>query len=289
MDNNRKSFTCDQAREIDMVDYLAKVGHLAQRIRDKDYWYLSPLRNEKTASFKVNRKINRWYDHGIGKGGNLIDFALLYHNCKINEWLQSLTGSFLAHQLSPVTNQLKTGKAITLIDEFTLSSPALLNYLKQRNISFSAAHLFCIEVSYKFREKMYYGIGFKNDFGGFEIRNSFYKNSSSPKGITTIKNAVKKVAVFEGFFDFLSFITLTENNGSTDYSFCILNSLSFFETARTFLEEHHSIHLFLDNDNAGRNCTKYALKLHSKYIDGSNLYKGFKDFNEWWIIKKLPP
>jgi len=31
------------------------------------YWYLSPLREEKEASFKVNRKKNVWYDHGIGK------------------------------------------------------------------------------------------------------------------------------------------------------------------------------------------------------------------------------
>ncbi len=63
-----KIFNCGEARQIDMVDYLAKAGYQPQRIRDNDYWYHSPLRNERTPSFKVNRKINRWYDHGIGKG-----------------------------------------------------------------------------------------------------------------------------------------------------------------------------------------------------------------------------
>jgi DNA primase len=271
-----------------MVDYLAKAGHQPKRIRDKDYWYFSPLRNEKTASFKVNRKINRWFDHGTGKGGNLIDFALLYHNCKITEWLQSLNGDFLSPQ-SPISDDKTTERLITIQAEFPLSSPALLNYLKQRNISLSTAHDFCVEVQYKFQEKFYYGIGFKNDLAGFEIRNPFYKNSSSPKGITTIKNATKTVAVFEGFFDFLSFISLKANNSAINYSFCILNSLSFFETARPFLEAQESIQLFLDNDNAGQNCTKYAIKLHPKYIDGSNLYKGFKDLNEWWMTSVLPP
>jgi hypothetical protein len=285
----KQSLNCDEARAVDMVDYLAKAGHQPQKIRDADYWYLSPLRNEKTPSFKVNRKINRWYDHGTGKGGNLIDFALLYHNCKITDWLQSLNNNFLLHQCKPQQQFLIKEKLILVKEELVLSSPALLDYLQQRNISLSVARLYCRELKYNFRERMYFGIGFKNDLGGFEIRNPFYKNSCNPKGITTIKNSSKKVAVFEGFFDFLSFLCLCQNNNDQAYSFCVLNSLSFFELARPFLESHNSIHLFLDNDTAGQNVTKYALKLQSRYIDGSKLYRTHKDLNEWWIKKPLPP
>jgi len=289
MEKKQNSFNCDAARDIDIVEYLAKAGHQPQRIRDKDYWYLSPLRNEKTASFKVNRKINRWYDHGMGKGGNLIDFALLFHNCRINDWLNSLSGNFLLHETPVSTGSVKKEKLIIIEEEKQLTAPALLNYLQQRNISLSIARNFCVEVKYKLRERYYYGIGFKNDFGGFEIRNPFYKNSCSPKGITTINTNGKKVAVFEGFFDFLSFICLYQDQASQKYSFCILNSLSFFESARVFLEQHDAIHLFLDNDNAGKNCTRYALKLDSKYIDGSNLYRNHKDLNGWWTTKTAPP
>jgi hypothetical protein len=246
------------------------------------------LRNEKTASFKINRKINRWYDHGISKGGNLIDFALLFHNCKINEWLQSLQGDFLSHQ--PITDSKKQiEKLITVESTSHLASTALLKYIQQRNISLSAANKFCVEIHYRFHEKIYYGIGFKNGLGGYEIRNPFYKNSSSPKGITTIKNSTKKVAVFEGFFDFLSFISMPQNLENNSCSFCILNSLSFFEIARPFLEGHKVIHLFLDRDDAGYNCTKHAMQVSPKYIDCSNVYKGFKDLNEWWLNKVIPP
>jgi DNA primase len=75
-------------KEIDLVEYLSSLGFKPRKVRNEDFWYLSPLREEKEASFKVNRKLNVWYDHGIGKGGNLIDFALLYHHCTLYEFLQ---------------------------------------------------------------------------------------------------------------------------------------------------------------------------------------------------------
>ena len=59
-----------------MVDYLEKLGYMPQKIRGNDYWYLSPFRQEKEPSFKVNRKLNAWYDHGTGRGGNIVDFGM---------------------------------------------------------------------------------------------------------------------------------------------------------------------------------------------------------------------
>src|SRR6185312_9899712 len=94
----QQSLSIRDAKEMDMVDYLSRLGYKPSKIRNADYWYLSPLRNEKTPSFKVNRKLNRWYDHGLGKGGNLIDFAILYQNCTIGEFLQKLNDDFSFHQ-----------------------------------------------------------------------------------------------------------------------------------------------------------------------------------------------
>src|SRR5215218_7399913 len=85
---NNPHFSIQEAKQIDIVDYLEKLGHQPQKIRNNDYWYLSPLRDENTPSFKVNRKLNAWYDHGIGKGGNIIDFGILYHHCSVRELLK---------------------------------------------------------------------------------------------------------------------------------------------------------------------------------------------------------
>ena len=88
-----------QAKEIDLVDLLAAIGHQPQKVRNQDYWYLSPFRDEKTASFKVNRKLNVWFDFGEGKGGNLIDFGILYFRCSVTELLDKL-GQLPDHNFS---------------------------------------------------------------------------------------------------------------------------------------------------------------------------------------------
>ena len=73
MNNNNSSI--QDAKQIDLVNYLEKLGYEPRKIRNHDYWYLSPLRDENTPSFKVNRNINCWYDFGLGEGGTIIDFG----------------------------------------------------------------------------------------------------------------------------------------------------------------------------------------------------------------------
>lgn len=52
MEGTRKSLW-DEVKRIDLVDYLDTLGIRPQKIRNSDYWYLSPLRQEKTPSFKT--------------------------------------------------------------------------------------------------------------------------------------------------------------------------------------------------------------------------------------------
>jgi hypothetical protein len=96
-----EKLTCADARRIDLVDYLASLGYQSQKVKNQDYWYLSPLRDEKTPSFKVNRQLNVWYDHGTGKGGDLIDFGTLYFNCSVSDLLERLSLHRPAPSLPP--------------------------------------------------------------------------------------------------------------------------------------------------------------------------------------------
>lgn len=74
---------CEQANQMDLVNYLTQLGHEPKKVRGKNHWYLSPLRKESTASFKVNQKLNVWYDHGTGEGGSLVDFGIKYFECSV--------------------------------------------------------------------------------------------------------------------------------------------------------------------------------------------------------------
>ncbi len=283
---NISSFT--EAKQIDLVDYLSDLGSKPAKIWGNDYWYLSPLRDEKTPSFKVDRKINCWYDHGLGKGGNMIDFGMLYFNCTAAEFIKNLNSNFFLHQ--PIktisVKEIATPKIIVLGD-FMLSSPHLINYLAKRKIPYDIADKYCREVRYQMNDKVYYGIGFKTDSGSFEIRNPFIKSASSPKNITTFKNASDEVAAFEGFFDFLSYQVYAAKQSLNPTDFIVLNSLSFFEKSRPVMESYNQVKLYLDNDRAGQNCSRYALSLSNKYKDESGLYKNYKDLNDWLVNHDL--
>jgi len=286
MNFSKQKLSIEEARQIDITDYLSKLGYQPAKVRNYDYWYLSPLRNEKTPSFKVNKKLNRWYDHGLGKGGNMIDFAIQYHNCTVSELLHQLSNVFSFHQpLIQSREQLKESdeSKIKIIKEGPLSSFPLFRYLQQRRIPIDLAEHFCKEIKYELNGKEYFGVGFKNNSGGYEIRNPYFKASSAPKDITTFNNSAKKANIFEGFTDFLSFMAIHKNQQQIISDFVILNSVSFFEKARSFMEEHEDIRLYLDRDTTGQNYSRYALSLSNKYKDESHLYKLYKDLNDWLV------
>ena len=282
------------AQSLDLIDYLSSLGHHPQKIKEPDYWFLSPFRNEKSASFKVNRKLNVWYDHGMGKGGNLIEFGKLYFNCCFEDFLSRLENvpekSFSFHNPSQKTSLPKSlgSPIIQVTDQRIISTPALITYLRERCIDLEIADRFCCEIEFELYGKKQTVIGFQNDLGGYELRNGDFKGSSSPKSSSIIANQTDRISVFEGFFDFLSFQTiqkltidkdvgLTKNQGS----FLILNSLAYLEKCRNQMEMYSRIHLYLDRDAPGRSSTKKALAWSIKYIDKSHPYRHFKDLSEY--------
>ncbi|WP_276480998.1 toprim domain-containing protein [Paraflavitalea pollutisoli] len=266
-----------------MVDYLSSLGYKPQRISGKNYWYYSPLRDEKTPSFKINRSMNRWFDFSEGKGGNLVDFGVAYFKCTLPDFLQRLIAPGYHH--SPVQ---QPAKSVTTSPEDTIKinlvkpieSFPLIKYLRDRRIppKIAAEHL--REVNYSLHGKNYYALGFRNDQGGYELRNQYVKASSSPKASTFINQEASSLAVFEGFFDFLSYKTITnpQNHGLTNY--LILNSASFFDQQLPTMRQHDTVRLFLDNDNTGNKLTTAALLLDPKrFIDERRLYRHYNDLN----------
>lgn len=288
MGQGKTGMSCAQAKELDMVDYLYGLGHAPVKIRENDFWYFSPFREEKTPSFKINRKRNRWYDFGEGCGGNLIDFAIRYKGCTVGEFLNSLTAlpssfSTAAKTANRFPNNESVNPAISKIDILevrSLYSNHLLHYLKDRSINLVVADEYCKEIKYAVRDKKYDAIGFENDKGGWELRHPNFKGSSSPKGLKSIISGKDTVCIFEGFMDFLSFHSIMGKQG-TDYDFVVLNSLSFFPNIKLLTEKHRHILLFLDNDNAGKKYAALACAEDDRYEDKSDWYRNHKDLNDY--------
>lgn len=280
--------TIKEAKEIDMVDYLSRIGHQPVKISEPHYWYHSPLRDENTPSFKINRRMNKWKDWGSGQSGNLIDFGILYYKCTTSDFLKKLDGPGAGIKHSQVAknyaanSQDEEKKEIKIVAVKPIASLALTKYLHQRRIPIALADQYLKEINYELNGKRYYALGFKNDEGGYELRNQYIKAASTPKAPTWIKNGAENLAVFEGFFDFLSYLTMNKNQATPARDFLILNSTSFFEKLLPLMQGYRQSHLYLDNDKTGQRCTDRALKADKeKFKDERGLYKKYDDLNHW--------
>lgn len=281
--------TIKEAKEIDLVSYLSTNGHNPQKISGVNCWYLSPLRDEKTASFKINRKLNRWYDFGEGKGGDIIDLVVRIDGISIAKALQKLSSTQLANPSPDIS--AKKPAVIEILSTHIISSFALKRYIDQRRISPVIADRWLKEVQYKNGDREFYALGFKNNVGGYELRSPNFKGSSSPKSITLINNASPFLAVFEGFFDFLSYCTISEYQPTPKRDFLILNSASLFEQQLSIMQAYQEVHLYLDNDATGNKYTKIAIEINpQQFLDERTLFKPHKDLNDWLVyIGKSTP
>lgn len=121
------------------------------------------------------------------------------------------------------------------------------------------------------------------------MRNPFFKGCIAPKDISHFYADEPKKAcfLFEGFIDFLSFMTLRriqnpQYNELSNQDYLILNSVTNIHKALKCLSVYNNIQCFLDNDEAGRNAyLQLSKELGKSVTDASTLYNGYKDLNEY--------
>ena len=275
-----RKLTCERARSICIVKTLAKLGHFPSRTREKEAWFLSPLRSETQASLKVSLKLNRWYDFGIGEGGNVIDLVCKISNCSVSEALQFLSDELPVYLFrGPVTDTLERDSGNTIVKVKPISRSYLKKYVRSRGIPLQVARKYCKEVWYECHGKTYYAIGLQNNENGWELRNLYFKTSSSPKSYTWLQNEKNHLVVCEGIFDLLSIAELyPEELNNSDI--IVLNSLSFLAQITPIFKSYKSIDLYLDNDPSGRKNTTELLRYYPHIKDQSHRYKNHKDLNE---------
>ena len=278
-------------RRISIRAYLAARGIKPRWERGNRGMYLSPLRKERTASFSVSYDKNLWHDFGTGEGGSIIDLVARMEGCSEIEAARRLAigehGMLVPIHVEALRTNEPTPSRLTILSDRELTHPALLGYLTGRGIYPAIARTYCREVRYTIGGKEYFAVGFRNDAGGWELRNPQFKGSSTPKNITTLNNGSDTAMVFEGFIDFLSYLSL-KGNLSPSIDTAVLNSVTNLQKAVPFLARHSVIHAFLDNDDAGR---KALARLEesvpsSEVIDQSVFYRDYKDLNDYWQEKR---
>ncbi|WP_368044530.1 toprim domain-containing protein [uncultured Alistipes sp.] len=278
-------------KRLSIRAYLAERGLHPTQKNPRYGLYLSPLRKEHTPSFKVEYMQNLWYDFGLGAGGSIIDLVMRLERCDFTQAIRLLgRGKRTPIAVSVPPSVSPTVSALRMLADIPLRHPALAGYLSSRGIDPAIASACCREVHYTVGGRNYFAVGFRNDASGWELRSECFKGCVSPKQITTIDNRSDTVVAFEGFMDFLSYLSMKPDEWQ-HIDVAVLNSVVHIPKAIPFLEQHAMIHAFFDNDEAGRKATAELKRLcpNSTVIDRSHLYREHKDLNEYWQAKQSRP
>ena len=279
-----------------IVEYLERKGIKPVRKTPTYAMYRSPLREETHPSFKVDTEKNLWIDYGEGRGGSIIDLCMRMEGCTLSEAIRRLgqnapdngTYNFL-NDFVPNNPQpaMAVNGARRLIEISDTLSPHLQDYLtKERCIDLEKAMPFLKCISYEVRSRLYQAIGFANLSGGYELRDDkTFKGTIAPKDITPIfTDRAEPVCIFEGFMDFLSFLSMKEE--ITNHCL-VMNSVSNVARTIRYLNDRHLTHIraFLDNDEAGRRAVQYFIKTGFHVEDMNIHYKDFKDLNDFHVSR----
>ena len=280
---------CNQFNSVKLEEVLISLGHHPTKQNEKEAWYLNPFSTETQASFKLDKRNNVWYLHSEGIGGNNIDFMKKYLNSSVKEvlgWAEKQ--NFSSFQQQNVIHSINSKPNYQITEIKKLQNEHLKSYLHQRGLS-KVVYPLVKEIHFTIGEKKLYAIGFENFSGGWELRNSFYKGSLQKKDISIVNlnnenqnETGKRIVVFEGFMDALSFV---EMKPFFIGDLLVMNSISLLNRTKDHLKNYSEIHLFLDNDKAGENCKNSILKSFPEAKDHSEIYFPHKDLNEYLLSK----
>lgn len=308
-----------QAKQIPIQMLVAKFGGREASQKGGEIWFFSPFRpEERTPSFKVNLKLNTWYDFGFGKGGSNIDFLI-----DLNNWDRKdsqavkraleIIGSYSAEEVNESTLPTVSYSSSVEADDkprFSLIRKpskiwmdSLCVEIAHRGIPLNVAnkHLRQVYFQDEKTKRNYNGLGMQNSEGGWEVSvpnpysNTNFKTAIGKKSSTLkIHPHSDEVCVFEGFWDYLSFLAINGKIEPTN-SVVVLHSLSFIrpacENMLQWSRKPKRIFLYLDNDSAGEKGRDIFFDVFDnqdvEVIVQNHLYDGFKDLNEMWIDKSL--
>lgn len=252
---------CKQANEnISIKEVMESFSLFPSKDNRKTAFYYAFDRKERTPSLVVNFNQNTAFDFGTGKTYDNVSLVQGIKKCSVSEALEYLKRFDYSTPATQKTEtddyQSKSNYQILEIKE--VEHPSLIEYLKSRKLDSLKSEL--KEIHYELNGKNYFGLGFKNDSDGYEIKNPYIKLCLGKKDLTSIKNQSKTLRIFEGFADYLSFKILEKSLEKEPSDYIILNSVSMISKVKNQLENYQSVELFLDNDRTGDSVTEILKK-----------------------------
>ncbi|WP_339751200.1 toprim domain-containing protein [Algoriphagus aquimarinus] len=264
--NEIKGLAVRIKQDFQIIDYfhsLVNSGFLKyEGIKGKEHFF--GFLSQRTGSIAVDDRANVWYDHSAGRGGDIIEAVQVFENKTFPQSVQRLSGSAPERIITPRKKPKPIPKIeIERVEE--VSHPTLLNYIRERGLGPEEISSFAKEVHWKNKGKQYFAVGFSNESGGWVLRSSIFKGNILGGGISIeVLGSPARIKIFEGWFDFLSYLRLSR---ATNFKAIILNSTANLSLLLMLdiLKECETIDLYLDNDDAGDMATINFIRVAQMY------------------------
>lgn len=279
----------NQTKNIPLVEILENSNIFPVRITENRALYYALNRFEKTPSLSIELKKNRAIDYGTGKVYDAVSLIQEIHNCSVSDALKIISeknfSSFQKQEKFENKTNFEEKNYRILKVEDKITHPALIQYLQKRKVLEHKKLLKEIHYEVKNKEgiwKKYFSVGFPNQHeNSFEISSPIWKGCLGKKDIVLIENDSSIINIFEGFWDYFSFISLEKFHQNIKSDFIILNSLSLLNKLTNF-EKYIRVFVWFDDDDVGKSCTKLLENKFKNVKDCSEFYskKNCKDLNE---------
>jgi 5S rRNA maturation endonuclease (ribonuclease M5) len=316
-----------QAKQIDLPNLMSRLGYEPTAIKKggNEYWYRSPFRSEKDASFHTSYLGGKWIWKDFGDiGGTVIDFVMRHERLNsVKEALNYLEGIYPANSLKSASRVKKSGtvsknqatlfsfqqqsppqegnfenRELEFLKAHQIQNPVIFSYLSKRGIPTNLSESYLREERYRNTTtgKEFIAFGMGNRSGGYEIRAASddykFKSALVARDITIIKGQNQEsntVNIFEGMLDFLSLVAMF-NVSQLSGDSIVMHSLSSFQQTVTAIKSmgYEKVNLFLDNNRAGKeHSQKFQSELGEIVISQSHLFEPYEDVNDALVANAI--
>ena len=261
-------YTDQEKQKLQSISIVETMAHMGKNLYNQKGMYYSPFRDESTPSFHIDGATNRWYDFETSEGGGLFEFVCRIAGItrgEVYDWLASFRSMIPESEYKAVVEKIKKVKPARIIVD-----SASHKFTRHKLVEYAEARAVTRQV----------------------LRSSLTKKCTSsamttlsPEGVITDQVSGSKVLVFEGFMDFLSWLSNVQQD-TPEYDCCILNSVSNIDKALPWITAHKNIAAFMDNDEAGRNTLQKIIENVPDdagkvcVYDMAKLYEDYNDLNE---------
>lgn len=284
--------------------------------RAGSFLYSAPYRDDSHPSLSVFCDHGTWRfkDHATGETGTNLDILVRLKVCE--DWMESV--SFIAehflgatisgnrtntppmqapvHSVPSETCHEHPGFILSVAPIAGSRAESYITDVRRIPIEVAGRYLSFIKYNYPHRpaDKALFAIGWPTVKGGWALRwaadivdgngKKLGKTFVGPGGPSffPVESGHRSTVctVFEGVFDFLSFIVIS--GGSQTCDAILANSTENVDVILTELSRYAAIHCFFDNDNAGRNAFSKVRSAIPCAVDRSGSYAGSNDVNDFF-------